>query len=263
MIGFFIKKAFFDGWDNLIGLVLYNLVSIGLLILLLLASYLTEVSTLVWLLAIALTLLIFCLFSGALSNVCYEYSNYRRSGFSVFREGFSRYFKHSLFYFVFLLLMFVIAFVVIPFYLSINGVVGMLLAVVMLWVFIIMALIMPYYLALSSYLPGDGPFKTFKKCFLVMADNMGFSLFFALYNLVMIVLSVVTMGFIPGVAGMNLASHDAVKLIMLKYDYLEENPDTDKRHLPWEDILFEEKEKVGPRSFRSMIFPWKELWHTK
>ena len=77
MIGFFIKKAFFDGWDNLIGLVLYNLVSIGLLILLLLASYLTEVSTLVWLSAIALTLLIFCLFSGALSNVCYEYSNYR------------------------------------------------------------------------------------------------------------------------------------------------------------------------------------------
>ncbi|MDD7588861.1 MAG: hypothetical protein PUJ74_05725, partial [Bullifex porci] len=63
MIGFFIKKAFFDGWDNLIGLVLYNLVSIGLLILLLLASYLTEVSTLVWLLAIVLTLLIFCLFS--------------------------------------------------------------------------------------------------------------------------------------------------------------------------------------------------------
>ena len=40
-------------------------------------------------------------------------------------------------------------------------------------------------------------------------------------------------------------------------DYLEENPDTDKKHLPWEDILFEEKEKVGPRSFRSMIFPWK------
>ena len=96
MIGFFIKKAFFDGWDNLIGLVLYNLVSIGLLILLLLASYLTEVSILVWGLAIVLTLLIFCLFSGALSNVCYKYSNYRRSGFSVFREGFSRYFKHSL-----------------------------------------------------------------------------------------------------------------------------------------------------------------------
>ena len=25
MIGFFIKKAFFDGWDNLIGMVLFNL----------------------------------------------------------------------------------------------------------------------------------------------------------------------------------------------------------------------------------------------
>ena len=28
MIGFFIKKAFFDGWDNLIGLVLFNLIYI-------------------------------------------------------------------------------------------------------------------------------------------------------------------------------------------------------------------------------------------
>ena len=56
---------------------------------------------------------------------------------------------------------------------------------------------------------------------------------------------------------MNLASHDAVKLIMLKYDYLEENPDVDRKHLPWEDILFDEKEKVGPRTFRNMIFPWK------
>ena len=25
MIGFFIKKAFFDGWDNLIGMVIHNL----------------------------------------------------------------------------------------------------------------------------------------------------------------------------------------------------------------------------------------------
>ena len=38
---------------------------------------------------------------------------------------------------------------------------------------------------------------------------------------------------------------------------LEANPDTDRRHLPWDDILFDEREKVGPRSLRNMIFPWK------
>ena len=257
MIGFFIKKAFFDGWDNLIGIVLYNLISVGIIILGLFASYLADVSIFVWALALALVLLVFCLFSGALSNVCYEYSNYQRSGFSTFREAFGRYFKHSLFYFVFLVLMILIALFVIPFYLSINGIVGIILSVIMLWVMIIMVLLIPYYLALSSYLPGDGPFKTFKKCFLIMADNMGFTIFFLIYNLVMIVLTVITMGFLPGIAGMNLASHDAVKLIMLKYDYIEENPEIDRKHLPWEDILFEEKEKVGPRSFKNMIFPWK------
>ena len=65
------------------------------------------------------------------------------------------------------------------------------------------------------------------------------------------------MGLVPGVAGMNLASHDAIRLLMLKYDWLEENPDADRRHLPWADILYDEEEKVGPRSFKNMIFPWK------
>ncbi len=257
MIGFFIKKAFFDGWDNLIGIVLYNLISVGFLLLELLSTYLIDVSAALFFVALVLVLLAFCLFSGALSNVCYGYSNYQRSGFAAFREGFARYFTHSLFYFLLLAVFLTITFFVIPFYLSIEGVVGMILSIIMLWIVILLLLSMPYYLALSSFLPGDGPLKTFKKCMLVMADNMGFTIFFAFYNLVLLVLTVFTMGFIPGVAGMNLASHDAVKLIMLKYDYLEENPEIDRKHLPWEDILFDEKEKVGPRTFRNMIFPWK------
>ena len=66
-----------------------------------------------------------------------------------------------------------------------------------------------------------------------------------------------TMGLVPGVAGMSLAGQDAVKLLMLKYDYIEDNPDCDRKHLPWADILFDEEEKIGPRSFKNMIFPWK------
>ena len=151
----------------------------------------------------------------------------------------------------------VIMFFVIPFYMALEGIIGTLLSVIMVWVAVFLLLAMPYYFALSSYLPGDGPLKTFKKCFIIMGDNIGFTLFFAVYNVILLILTVVTMGFIPGVAGMNLACHDAIKLMMLKYDYLEANPDTDRRHLPWDDILFDEREKVGPRSLRNMIFPWK------
>ena len=38
---------------------------------------------------------------------------------------------------------------------------------------------------------------------------------------------------------------------------INQNPDADRKHLPWADILFDEEEKVGPRSFKNMIFPWK------
>ena len=56
---------------------------------------------------------------------------------------------------------------------------------------------------------------------------------------------------------MQLASQDAMKLLMFKYDYLDENPDADIKHIPWDDLLYDEREKVGPRSLKSMIFPWK------
>lgn len=257
MIGFFIKKAFFDGWDNLIGLVVYNLISVGFLMLLLLSSYVMDVSTVLWFAAVMTVVFCFCLFQGALSNVCLGYSNYQRGGFASFREGFGRYLSHSVFYFVMVTAIIVIMFFVIPFYMALEGIIGTLLSVIMVWVAVFLLLAMPYYFALSSYLPGDGPLKTFKKCFIIMGDNIGFTLFFAVYNVILLILTVVTMGFIPGVAGMNLACHDAIKLMMLKYDYLEANPDTDRRHLPWDDILFDEREKVGPRSLRNMIFPWK------
>ena len=70
-------------------------------------------------------------------------------------------------------------------------------------------------------------------------------------------MSVFTMGIIPGITGMQLAAEDAIRLMMMKYDYLEENPEADRKHIPWEDILYDEKEKVGPRSLKNMIFPWK------
>jgi hypothetical protein len=44
----------------------------------------------------------------------------------------------------------------------------------------------------------------------------------------------------------------------MKYDYLEENPRADRKHIPWETLLREERERVGKRTLKGMIFPWKE-----
>ena len=257
MKGFFIKKAFFDGWDNLIGLVLFNLGYLALFLLLLFSSYIGEKSMALMIASWVLLLFVNAFYSGAVANAVYGYSCYKRNTWSDFKEGWSRYARHSLLYAFITLLLALIIFLVIPFYYTMGNAVSLVITVLLLWVVIIALLALPYYFALSSYLPGDRPMKTLKKCFIVLADNMGFSIMFLFYNIFCLALTVFTLGLIPGFAGMSLASHDAIKLIMLKYDYLEENPDTNRRHLSLDDILYEEREKIGPRSFKNMIFPWK------
>lgn len=257
MKGFFIKKAFFDGWDNLIGMVLLNIVYIAIFFLMVSSFALVDYGPLPFFLSIISLLFVTAVFSGAVSNVAYGYSDYRRDTWTDLKSGFSRYFRHSLLMFLIYVVMALLTMFIIPFYMGNFGIIGAVISVILIWLVIFSVMALPYYFALSSYLPGDRPLKTLKKCFIIMGDNMGFSIFFLLYNIVCVLITIFTVGLIPGVAGMNLASHDAVRLLMMKYDYLEENPDADRKHLPWADILFDEEEKVGPRSFKNMIFPWK------
>ena len=73
-----------------------------------------------------------------------------------------------------------------------------------------------------------------------------------------LVLSLLTATMIPGVAGISLSRMDTTKLLMLKYDFLEANPDSTKKDINWEDLLYEERQLVGPRTLKGMIFPWKD-----
>jgi len=50
----------------------------------------------------------------------------------------------------------------------------------------------------------------------------------------------------------------ALKLRLKKYDYLEENPEANRKQIPWDALLIDERNKVGPRTFKGMIFPWKD-----
>ena len=212
MIGFFIKKAFFDGWDNLISMAIFNLMYIALLMVLL---YSFSVVPAAFIFAvIAVVLLVFALLMGGTASVTHNWSCYKGESWSAFRQGFVRNIRHSLLFFLLILLFAANIMLIIPFYLQNFG-------------------------------NGFG-----------MID-IGFSLFFFLYDLICFVLSIVTIGLVPGMSGLQLLAQDGMKLIMMKYDWLEENPDGDRKHIPWEDILYDEKEKVGPRSFKNMIFPWK------
>lgn len=258
MKGFFIKKAFFDGWDNLIGMVVLNLIYIALFL-----GSVSAVQLIGNMTSLAYVLLLVIVFvgslcMGAVANATYEWSDYKSSTFAAFKEGFVRNIRHSLLYFIIQLFQFALLTIVLPFYLANSQIMTVVISVILIWVEVILLLALPYYFPLMCRLPGDRPLKTLKKCFIVFIDNLGFSIFFGIYNLICIVLTVFTFGMIPGVAGMQLARQDAIKLLMMKYDYLEEKgEDADRKHIPWDELLYDEREKVGPRSFKNMIFPWK------
>ena len=258
MKGFFIKKAFFDGWDNLIGMVLFN---IGYLAIAMVFFYgfveMGAISPMLSYLVLAVLLLLLSILMGGTAAVTKNYSDYSRETWAAFKEGVKRNIRHSLLFFLFMLLFVVNILFVIPFYSSYGNAFGFVISIIMIWVEIILLLCLPYYFPLMNLLPADRPLKTAKKCFIIVADNLGFTLFYLIYSIICIVISVLTIGLVPGLTGMQLAAQDAMKLLMFKYDYLEENPSADRKHIPWEDLLYDEREKVGPRSLKSMIFPWK------
>ena len=165
--------------------------------------------------------------------------------------------RHSLVFFLVILFLLLVSLLVVPFYLSMENTLGLILGVVMVWLSIFIMIALPFYFPLMNLLPGDGPWKTFKKCFLIAGDNLGYTFLLFLHNTVDLVLSVVTMGMVPGVTGLMLGSQDMMKLLMKKYDWMEENPGKGKKDMDWSELIYEEKETLGPRSLKNMIFPWK------
>jgi hypothetical protein len=145
----------------------------------------------------------------------------------------------------------------VPFYTALNQVVGFIFGVVMAWAVFFGAGMGLYYPGLNAQIETKIG-KLVRKSFLVFLANPGTSLLVFLVLIGSIVLSVVSLGFFPGVVGISLWLQVTFKFLMLKYEWMEANPEADHKKVPWSAILAEDMEKVGPRSFKSLIFPWKD-----
>ena len=139
---------------------------------------------------------------------------------------------------------------------------GAFAAGVLLWGSVFFLLAFQWYLPLRARF-GGGLRKNLRKCFVFFFDNALFSVFMFSYSLVGAAISVFLALLVPGFAGMALGLDGALKLRVYKYDWLEAHPElasdrARRRDLPWEELLAEDRELVGKRSFRNMIFPWKD-----
>lgn len=261
MIGFFIKKAFFDGWDNLLPIILMNVTMLGIAFG---GYYLAGATATVLplsLLIVALTAMFEGVFMLTVSDMAARTANYKSFALKDVIAAFRRNIAHGILFALLIAGAIVVGAVAIPYYLKLGSILGFGLAVLMFWVAVAFVLSLQWFLPIHSQLePKFG--KALKKCMIIFFDNPGFSLFMFLYTLAVGALSMVLVFLLPGFAGLVLAHNEAFRLRMYKYDWLEKHPELDpikaRKAVPWGELLAEDEETVGTRSFRSFIFPWKD-----
>ncbi len=260
MIGLFIKKSFFDGWDHLAGLALANTGFFASLLPLLLTG-IPGIPLGLSLLAIGLTILLFSFWFAFSSLMTQKHADFGNFPLAEVLPALKRALIPGLQLGLMAIVMALIAGIGIPFYLG-HGLVGGLAAGIILWVGLAFVVALQYYLPLRFRF-GGGFLKNLKKSFILLFDNAGFSLFLFVWSLLTFFLSAFLAFLVPGPAGVALAHNDALRLRIRKYDWLEGEgkeggKESGRRAIPWKELLAEDDELVGSRTLKGMIFPWKE-----
>ena len=257
MIGFLIKKNFFDMWDNLFRIALIN---IGFIVSLSLPIFLPSLFTNIPALGIAVLVagVLWCFVYLSTAALCLKtVSDYGSFGFVDFYKNFKEVWPIGLVMGALACLITLLILIVIPFYVSLGSIVGLILAAIVFWILVVAALSLQFFFAVRSRLDTKIS-KIFKKCLIVFFDNPMFCVFMMIGNIAMLVISTFSAFLFPGPAGILLFMDQGLRLRLLKYDWLEENPEANKKDIPWDALLIDDRERTGTRTLRSFIFPWKD-----
>ena len=257
MFAFLIKKTFYDLWDNLFKVALLNLTFLAFVIITILIPPLFESVPFLPPGMTALGILgCFVYLSGAAMTLK-ALSDYQSFGFTELLAGLKAAWPAGLLLGILFLLGLLLLLMIIPFYFSLGTFFGLLLGSLLFWTLLVGILALQFYLPVRSRLDTK-PFKILKKCFLILLDNSLFGILTAFGSLLILAISLPLLMLIPGPAGLLLFLDEALRLRLLKYDWLEANPEANRRKIPWDVLLVEEREKTGTRTLKGLIFPWKD-----
>ncbi|GHV52060.1 hypothetical protein AGMMS49579_08740 [Spirochaetia bacterium] len=265
MFGFLIKKTFFDIWDNLFKVALIN---IGFIASVAIPVFIPGLLLSVPPLSIAVLLIgiLWCsVYLSAAAMVLKRVSDYSSFGFGDFFQGLKESWPAGILIGGAIFVVYFLTTLIIPFYLEIPSMFGLLLAAVIFWTMAVGIVSLQFFFPIRARLDAN-LLKAFKKCFIIFFDNPGFCIFSLIHNLIILAISGFLAFLFPGPAGALLFLDEALRLRLLKYDWLEENAqdpalagDKPRRpKIPWDALLIDERERTGTRSLKSFIFPWKD-----
>jgi len=173
MIGFFIKKSFFDGWDNLYLLAALN--GIFLLVLLLFFAVPVALGAPMWLIiiAVACAIAVLSIWDVAVSNAMYAIADGKSVHFADIKAAIPRSAKLGLVMGGINIIYGVALTVALPFYLSQKAMWGVFAGGVLFWTMILAMLILQYVPAIFAR-DGGTLRQIFRTSLYLFVDNPGF-----------------------------------------------------------------------------------------
>ncbi len=257
MFGFLLKKTFFDMWDNLFRIIILNAGFLACFALIfLLPSLFMEIPVLAYV-TFFLGVAVLALYTGASSRMTSEIADYKHPGFSDFLSFLKETYASSLLFAVVLAVYLFVVRYSFGFYGSLSSLFGPLAIALLFWITVGIILAGQFFFPLQSRL--DRKFRRIiRKSFILFIDNPLFSIGLLTGAAVTSIISVFSALLVPGISTLLLFWNVALKLRLYKYDYLEQNPQANRRRIPWDELLLEDRERLGKRTLKGMIFPWKE-----
>lgn len=241
-----LKKCFFDGWDNLLTLFLNNIV------------YLLLIAGIFFFENIIMEILIVAVFSFHLLGTAGIAHNIVRDRESPVKAYFQAVKKvgHFVFFFILALLCVFSVLYIIPFYFSYGDLLWDTVGFFFLFLVLVLVMALTYYYPMALALPCDGPFKTMRKAFMVLSDNLGFSIYCTFKDIFDLTVSVFTAFLVPGFTGLSINRATTVYFFMLRYDYMEKEK-VSKEYAFADRYLAEVSEAYTERNFGTLFVPWK------
>lgn len=274
MYNIFFRKNFYDGWDNVMYFFIPNLIIDALVIIC------TGIASLgvtvfkdqgfflyIWIFLGLLLITGSSTVTLAWAETAKELADYGTISFKEFFNNIKLCIKDGIKFGLTLFIIAVASFTGAMYFLKPQdgnvSFAGLLSGILYIWCAVTILMALSWYPSLRAQMHNSFA-KSIKKCFIIFFDNTLFSLILVIYNLFLSVISVIMLGLAPGMCGLELARANAIRLILKKYDYLDELDkkgvplNSKERKISWKELLREDYEANPVRSFNAFIFPWKE-----
>ena len=274
MLGFFFKKNFYDGWDNVLFIFVPNLI---LDVFFLIGGGLFYLGTkvngtagiIIWGCTVLLVITAGSILSLAWAESAAKIADYESAEIKPFFTSLKTCIKDGILYGIVLFAVLIISAAGIIFYFRpVSGAtlpfIGLMAGSVFFWIMLTIISALFWYPSLRAIM--RNPFKkSIKKCFIILFDNIGSCVVLGIYNIFLLIISIVMVGLAPGLGGIGLSRVNFLRILLKKYDYLEiaEKEAAGKKpvfrnKIPWQELLKEDIEITGSRSIKSFFMPWKE-----